>query len=343
MDVRVLSGGSEDALVWDAYVDRAAGATSDHLWGWRQVLSGAFGYRPHYLGAWEAGRMVGILPLFHIPRGLGRSALSSIPFGNYGGICADSEEAALGLLNRAKRLLGELKGDYLELRHRSLLPVQELRPQRLYSRFTFPLYQTPERHFDQVSGSLRSKIRRSRRDGLSVVASDDLDALSAIHTHTSRRHGTPCFPRRYFHGILEAFSGSARIYLVTLQGKAIAYSLCLFFKGSMVCQFNGALESFFRYYPNELLFWNAILEGCRNGLRQIDYCRSRVDSGSAEFKRRLNFTEEPLGYQYFLPNGNRLPERNPSNPKLQWMIRAWRGLPLGLTRLLGPVAVRYLA
>jgi hypothetical protein len=78
-------------------------------------------------------------------------------------------------------------------------------------------------------------------------------------------------------------------------------------------------------------------------LKELDYCRNRTDSGSANFKRSLHLNEEPLMYQYYLPKGRALPQRNPSNPKYQWVIRAWQRLPLGMTQWLGPAVVRFLA
>ena len=87
MHIERLEPTENNAAIWDAFVDRHPDATSDHWWGWRRVLSGAFGFEPHYLAAFnDQQQLAGILPLFKIPRGFGRCALSSIPYGNYGGI-----------------------------------------------------------------------------------------------------------------------------------------------------------------------------------------------------------------------------------------------------------------
>jgi hypothetical protein len=37
-----------------------------------------------------------------------------------------------------------------------------------------------------------------------------------------------------------------------------------------------------------------------------------------------------------------LPNLSPTNPKYEAMIRLWRSLPVGLTRLIGPPVAKYL-
>lgn len=343
MDVRYLADSSAEAERWDAYVARRDGSTSDHWWGWRRVLRGAFGFKPHYLAALEGQQIVGILPVFQIPRGWKRWALSSIPFGNYGGVCADSQASAAALLSAAKELLGRCGAVYLELRHRRAMADETLQAHSLYSRFRMALRGDPQRHAEDLGSNNRRKISKAARSGARLVISRDLGALYPIHLHTVHRLGTPCFPRRYFELILEVFGDRAEIYLVELKGRFVAYDLALSFKGGLVCQFNGSLSSAFDCYPNNFLFWKAVEMGCQRGMRELDYCRSRRGSGTAQFKRLLRLEEEPLTYQYYLPRGQVMPRRTPSSARYQWLIRAWQRLPLAMTRWLGPSVVRYFA
>ena len=343
MDVRLLSETPEHEAAWDAFVARQNHTTSDHLWGWRRILQSTFGFDPFYLAAMQGSELMGILPLFRIPRGFGKWALSSIPFGNYGGICADSEEVAERLLDEAKRILARTRSAYLELRSRRPLDNGTLQPQSLYSRYSFPLHGDIDKHAQQLGGSNRNKINRAIKQGLRVITRYSADEIYLIHSHTTRRLGTPCFPKRYFALILETFKGKAEVCLVEFQGQFIAYDLVLTFKQDLVCQFNGSLEAYFKLYPNKLLVWHLIETGCRRGMRELDYCRSRAGTGNASFKRELRMKEEPLGYQYYLPKGDAVPQRNPSNAKYAWLIRTWQRLPLAVTRMVGPALVRYVA
>ncbi len=343
MDVRFFQDTPGDAGTWDQYVARQDGATVDHLWGWRRVLSESFGFTPHYLGAVEDGQLVGILPMFRMPRGFGRAALSSIPFGNYGGICADTEEVAAALLEEARELMRRTRAAYVELRHRTAMRGETLQQRSVYSRFWIPLTGDAHEHLRHLGQHNRAKVRKAEKSGLQIKVCRDLAPVYPIHLHTTHRLGTPCFPRRYFELILETFASQAEIHLACLDSQPVAYTLSLIFKETFVCQFNGSLEPFFKYYPNHLLIWHGIERACTLQLREFDYCRSRSTSGSADFKRKMHLIEEPLAYQYELVNGKSLPQRNPSNPKYQWMIRTWQRLPLSLTQWLGPTVVRYFA
>ena len=344
MRIERLEPTEKNAALWDAFVDQHPDATSDHWWGWRQVLSGTFGFEPYYLAAFNDQRQLdGILPLFKIPRGFGRCALSSIPYGNYGGICASSVEASDALLDTAKVLAQELRARYVDLRHRKPLPVPNLQRQWLYSRFTLPLTGDLKQHAQAAGQNNRKKISKARRSGLRVVYSRDVSLLYPIHLHTARRLGTPCFPYRYFESILETFGDRAQIAFVAKDSSMVAYDVNLFFKDSLIIQLGGALKSYSAYYPNNFLFWDAIEQGCARQLKLLDYCRNRSDSGSAHFKRSLHLTETPLAYQFYLPPGSTMPQRHPSNPKYSLVINAWKQLPLRLTQWCGPTLVRYLA
>jgi FemAB-related protein (PEP-CTERM system-associated) len=343
IDVQDWSESPQSAQAWEAFVERHPETTNDHRWGWRRVLSESFGFEPHYLAAVQGGEVVGILPLFRIPRGLGRCALVSIPFANYGGICADSPEAAAALLAQAKRLTTQLRALYLALHHVQPLQIDGLQPHALYSRFTYPITGDAQQMWKGLHHNSRNNIKKAQSQGLQLEASRDASALYEIHTRTVHRLGTPCFPRRYFELILECFGPRAEIFYVLHQGRRIAYDFMVYHKQSIICQFNGSLSEFFQLKPNNILFWHALKSGCERGFRELDYCRSRKDSGPAEFKRRLKFVEVPLGYQYHLPTGRAVPEHNPSNPKYRLLIQAWQRLPLAMTTVLGPRLVRYLA
>ncbi len=57
---------------------------------------------------------------------------------------------------------------------------------------------------------------------------------------------------------------------------------------------------------------------------------------------------EPLMQQNFLEYASyvimdrAIPDLNPSNPRLQLLIKLWRGLPLPLTKMIGPPLTRWL-
>ncbi|HDK03505.1 MAG TPA: peptidoglycan bridge formation protein FemAB, partial [Gammaproteobacteria bacterium] len=54
------------------------------------------------------------------------------------------------------------------------------------------------------------------------------------------------------------------------------------------------------------------------------------------------FEPRPLFYEYHLVRAREVPDVNPLNPKYRLFIEAWKRLPLGLSRRLGPPIARNL-
>ncbi|MDP3920512.1 MAG: peptidoglycan bridge formation glycyltransferase FemA/FemB family protein [Candidatus Omnitrophota bacterium] len=345
MQVRLFQDNESDAKVWDSYVAQNSHATSDHLWGWRNVLSRAFGFREqYYLGAIEDNALVGILPLYRVPLGWGKTALTSIPYGNYGGICADSKEATSALYAKAQEIMENTRGQYLELKHRKSIETVSLQePRHSHSRFFLPLTDGTDSLFRHIGQNNRSKVRRASKWGLTTFFSRDVDRFYPIYSHTAHRQGTPCFPKRYFQEILNNFGDQSQIFFAAMGELPVACYLMLYFKEHMVCQFSSSYSHSYKYYPNEFIFWRAIEEGCKMGMRELDFCRSRVSSGTADFKRKLHYHEEQLDYQYFLPDGRILEPRSPANSKYRLAIAAWQRMPHTFVNFLGPRLVRYFA
>src|SRR5262249_48599828 len=76
---------------------------------WLAVLERGLGHTPYVLEAVEGGRTRGFLPLACVSSLLFGRFLVSLPYLNYGGPVADSDDAERALLDRAVRLADELK------------------------------------------------------------------------------------------------------------------------------------------------------------------------------------------------------------------------------------------
>jgi hypothetical protein len=74
------------------------------------------------------------------------------------------------------------------------------------------------------------------------------------------------------------------------------------------------------------------------GARRFDFGRSRTGSGAFTFKRLWGFEPEPLRYRVAVLGGAAAPAPARS-AAVDALRRAWRRLPLPLTKLLGPFFV----
>ena len=111
----------------------------------------------------------------------------------------------------------------------------------------------------------------------------------------------------------------------------------------MLPYYAGSLYEYRNLAPNDFMYWQLMKYGCENGYKVFDFGRSKVDTGSFNFKRHWGFEPKPLSYQYHLIKINELPDLSPANPKYRKKIELWRKLPLAVTKIIGPPIAKYLA
>lgn len=341
--VCLLEDRPRDQRLWSEYVERHPGSTLDHCWEWRWILKEAFGFKPYFLGVVDADRLTGLLPLFLVPRGLGRSALVSIPFGNYGGILSDSLPVTEALLDRTRQLMNDLRCSHVALHHREPVAGEGLTAQGDKARYYLPINGSLEEIAKELKQTVRKKVRYSEKHGLSVVPSRDTGPLYAIHVDKFRRLGSPCFPRAYFDLTLQHFGERVRIHYAHYQDRIIAFNFVIIFRRTLVVTVGGDLEPYLQLHPNYYLVWHEIRTAAQEGFTEVDMCRSTRNSGPAQFKLFLGMTETPLGYQYLCAGNQAVALRSPRDTRFQLAGRIWRRIPLSWTMALGPKLVRYFA
>jgi CelD/BcsL family acetyltransferase involved in cellulose biosynthesis len=127
---------------------------------------------------------------------------------------------------------------------------------------------------------------------------------------------------------------AARLLLVRSHTQAIAGALCLVFQDTMLVPWASALRPYFHLCPNNLLYWEAIRSACTQGLQRFDFGRSSRGSGTYNFKKQWGAREESLHWQANVRGGDLFSAE--SYRVLQGVVEAWKHLPLGATRMIGP-------
>ncbi len=107
----------KDNALWDDYVTQDTRSHFFHQWAYHQVVTRTFGHRPYYLAAFHRQEMVGILPLFAINSRIFGNFLVSLPFVDYGGVCARDEVTAQALLQESIQIAKRERIRVVELRH----------------------------------------------------------------------------------------------------------------------------------------------------------------------------------------------------------------------------------
>ncbi len=330
---------STERQIWQNWVFANPMATFYHRIEWKDVIEKSFKHDTHYLLAEENGAVHGILPLVHIKSLLFGNMICSMPFLNFGGICADTEEAYVCLLNAAKDLLIKKKSEYVELRHLHPSPMELKRKEHKVS-MTVELNPDPDTLWNGFKTKHRTSIRRAAKNGLEIMrgGKEHLDAFYKILCTGWRDLGTPIYKRDFFENILDAFGGSVEIYLVNYQGKSIATAFNGLFRDTVEGMWTYSLREHSALQANYMLYWEMIKDACLRGYRLFHLGRSTNDSGATFYKSKWNAKIHQLYWEYLInePRRSELPELNVDNPKYKLAINVWRNLPVKLTNLIGP-------
>jgi FemAB-related protein (PEP-CTERM system-associated) len=332
---------------WDGYVRRAAGSTLYHLSGWRQVIEQTFGHRTHYLSAVDrSAAVVGVLPLVQLQSRMFGNMLVSLPFFNYGGICADIDSARDSLFEAAIELASTFSADFIEIRQEDEgqqwqrdLPKKTA---KVSMRLSLP--GSADEMWRSLGAKLRNQVQRPRKEGMTTVIGGEelLDGFYDVFSSNMRDLGTPVYAKRFFRNALRQFPGQTWISSVYSGTTPVASGFIAGFRDRMEIPWASSLRGFNKFSPNMLLYWSCLEFACESGYRVFDFGRSTPHEGTYKFKEQWGAKPYPLYWYYWLPEGRPMPQVNTKNPKYRAAIALWQHLPLGLTRLIGPGIVKYI-
>ncbi len=342
MEVEVRSLEADGFAAWDAYVDDAPGASFFHRAGWKTVLERAFGHSTYFLYARDEGEIVGVLPLARVNSLLFGNSLSSLPFCVYGGIVADSAEAAEALRREACQIADKLQVDALELRNDT--PSGAGWPEKeLYVTFRKTMAEDDESNLKAIPNRQRAMIRKGIKEGLGSEWDDGVDRLYRVYSESVRNLGTPVFSARYLRTLKEVFGDCCSVLMITHEGRDVAGVMSFYFRDQVLPYYGGS-TAFARTLKgvNHFMYWELMRRSTAQDYRVFDFGRSKKDSGPYSFKKNFGFEPEPLPYEYYLVKSDSVPDVNPDNPKYRLLIDLWSRLPLPVANFLGPYLARSL-
>ena len=326
---------------WETFVDNMASSTIAHRIGWRAVVYEGLGHRPIYLMAVEGESIRGVLPLFLVRTLWGSKYLISVPWIDYGGVCASDPEGAKALFEEIQRISEAEKAQFVEFR--SVDAVYRGMP-TVDSKVTFllDLNRGPDVILKSFDAKLRNQIRKAQKSELVTEfgGTELLPEFYKVFSWKMHSLGTPVWGYPFFENILKTFPDTARLMLITKDAKTIAGGLVLAFKNRLYVPSAASYRSALKYCPNHALYWEVIKKGCDEGYEYFDFGRSKIDSNTYNFKKQWVPVPTELKWQYHLGRAASVPEISPSSPKYRFFINAWRKLPLPLANFLGPRVIR---
>ncbi|HAN56185.1 MAG TPA: FemAB family PEP-CTERM system-associated protein [Betaproteobacteria bacterium] len=330
-----------DAAAWDAFVQSCPEATFFHRAGWREVIERAFGHRTHFLLAEADGEIQGVLPLAEINSRLFGHSLAALPFCVYGGPAASNESARFALDNAAQKLAAELRVDHLE--YRNLQPFHSDWPGKdLYVTFRKAIDVEVERNLNAIPRKQRAMVRKGIKAGLVSSVDNGTERFYLAYSSSVHRLGTPVFSRKYFRLLKTIFADDCEVLTITLDERVVSSVMNFYFRDEVLPYYGGGTAEARAVAANDFMYWEVMRRACEKGCRVFDFGRSKVGTGSHDFKKNWGFEPQPLHYEYQLVRAQQVPDHNPLNPKYRLFIKAWQRMPLTLANIIGPHIVKNL-
>jgi FemAB-related protein (PEP-CTERM system-associated) len=341
MDIVIC--GAEDRAEWNNYLESLPSTTVCHVFHWRSIIQAAYGHEPAYLMAQSGGRVRGVLPLFVVKSRMFGKLLSSVPFLDYGGICADDPMIARELLDHALCLVKEHGVDYVELRQCERPPQDgDIHLDKVGMRRDI----SPG--VDAVWGSfptkIRNHVRKAEKSGLRIAigGAEFLAEFYPIFATNMRDLGSPVHHRAFFEHIFDQFGTQVRLMVVRDGDRAVGGLVCLLFRDTATVFWSSSLREYFHKCPNNLLYWEAIQYAYARGCRWFDFGRSSIGSGTYDFKRQWGAQPVQIYWQIVSATGETRAPLSSNNPKYQLALEIWKSLPVSITTLVGPRLRKYI-
>jgi predicted N-acyltransferase len=119
--------------------------------------------------------------------------------------------------------------------------------------------------------------------------------------------------------------------------------LSLFHGKTVYPYYVGATAEARRLHAFDHVYWTLMQRAVERGCTRFDFGRSKIGTGAADYKKHWGFEGVPLEYQFHLYGNAAMPDVNPNNPKYARFVKIWQKLPLGATKVLGPLLARQMA
>lgn len=327
---------------WNAFVNSFPTASFYHRFEWRDINEECFGHRTCYLAAEEDGEIVGVLPLVHLTSLLFGNIACSMPFVNYGGPCATTPDVEAALLDACAEVAQEWRVNYVELRCRHHLGPRYPSSQHKVS-MTLDLSADSEAVFNAFERDHRREIRRGVKNGYvaRIGGAELVDDFYLIMTESWRALGTPIFAKSYIEEICRVFGDQIRVCVVyDGAGRPAAAALDGVHGTTVEGMWLGIAGEHRRQGVGYVLYWELIKSAGEAGYKRFHLGRSSKDSGAEQFKKKWNADSLQLYWHYILRTRAEIPDLNVDAPRFQLAIKAWRKLPLPVTKILGPLISR---
>jgi CelD/BcsL family acetyltransferase involved in cellulose biosynthesis len=173
------------------------------------------------------------------------------------------------------------------------------------------LQRDPDGIWASLHPSARRSIRKARAGGVTVRPADSRDGLRAffeLHLKLRKyKYHLLAQPYRFFENIWDAFiePGHGALLLAAVDDEIIGGVLFLEWRDTLYYKFNASSAAHLALRPNDLVVWEGIAHGHRQGLRYLDFGLSDPEQeGLVRYKRKFSTEEREIHSLRHSPAGS---------------------------------------
>jgi hypothetical protein len=285
---------------WDNAIKDAPEATIFHTSHWAKVLSGTYGYVPHYFLAEHSGKRIALC-LFEVDSWLTGRRASSLPF--------TDECEVLGIGNDPERWRGVLEfsaalarnNKWKAVEFRGIPPIAVSAPATFFGH-ELDLSASVEQLFSNCDSSVRRAVRKAERSGVTVGIERSRGAIQEyfrLHCLTRKKHGVPPQPFRFFEQIYLHIieSGLGFVALGKLAGRVLAGAIFFNYGQKALYKFGASDPAADHFRPSNLVMWGAIRHLAQQGSESLCFGRTSLhQEGLRKYKLGWGAKEKEIRY-----------------------------------------------
>jgi len=328
---------------WMDFIQSCPNANIFHHPAWIELMSECYEYYAAIIAILNGNGVIQAgLPFLKVSSPLTGRRWVSLPFSDYCNPLYRDESALEALTRQLVLIYQENRLDKLEVRW-ELPEYAGIQKVSEFVLHTIKLDPDPDQIAKQFKRTHLQNIHTAEERGVKVEFGDKLEHLKVFYDlqlETRKRHGVPAQPWKYFellwHYIVK--SGMGFVLLAQKDNEYIAGMVYLGWGKTLIAKYAASREDRFNLRPNNLLFWEGICWGCRNGYTIFDMGRTEMENaGLRNFKSRWGAVEEPLYYSIISSKPYK-----PTNDRLACMLRSViKNSPLWVCKLSGELLYRH--
>jgi lipid II:glycine glycyltransferase (peptidoglycan interpeptide bridge formation enzyme) len=138
------------------------------------------------------------------------------------------------------------------------------------------LSQDEETIWERFKGRCRTSVRKARRSGITVrhaTTEEEIGTFSNIYVAEMRRKNAPRhyrFSHSFFINFFTRFKDDCSLFVAEMEGQIIGATLCIHKYGIVHDYLMASMPDYWRFQPNNLLLYEAILWSKRSGYEIFD-------------------------------------------------------------------------